>query len=1163
MKWSFYVPITLIEDSMVPLSDLVTLRSRFLRSVNLEKDFYIPTALEGYVPTPSVLSAATRIAGGVQSPASRAWSITGPYGSGKSAFALFLTKMLSPSSVGNPSLRPNVTVPLFDTDQAGFWPVLVTGGRAPLSESLLRGLEDAMAHFSILEEKNLPIGTVSLPFDESKWAASVSGREVAQAFEAAAKTVQGRIPNCRGLLVVVDELGKFLEYAALHPENGDVQALQEIAETAVRSTTYPLMVVTVLHQAFDEYAHRLPGTQQAEWRKVQGRFANIVFGDASEDAVRLVSGAIATTQVPPAAALRLAGTFEHWIEKSHQLRLQPPTLSGGEWDAALRESYPLHPLALLALPHVFRRFGQNERSLFGFLASAEPHGFTDFVTHNFLSSGNVPVLRLNEMYDYIVGALGSHLSNHARTGRLWLVTQDALLRCEGKPPVWAAVIKTIGLLHALGDSSRLSASSELLHFACDDYPADEIDVALAGMQAATFITYRHFKGAYRPYEGSDIDIEARLREARAEIGATVDPVQTAQRLPPVLPIVARRHSYETGTLRFFEVRACRPGDLNGDLSRPADADGLVLLCLAPDAESFAAAGETVRIRFSSRPEVVVCLARESDTLREAAGQVEALLRVDEETPELTTDTVARREVDERMLEATSVLQAEWDMLLRPHHEADTFWLWQGEQREGTLQSLLSQACDAAYPFAPTLKNELINRRQLSSTAASARRELITAMLTRASEARLGIVGWPPEASMYVSVLEETGLHRPISASLDQIIWGFSPPPDPTSKLARLWTEIEDFLFSGDLVPKPLTELQYRLTRPPFGVANGVIPVLLCCVLLCHSNEVILYEEDRFVTQLDAATFERMIKRPEDYGLQGCRVTGGRQAVVERFARGLLRNTEEPTLVNVVRALFRHFARLPQYTMNTRQLSSDARALRDVFKQARGPEQLLFVDLPILMECRPFAPDDDEENVTSFFVRWNSAMTALTNAYDGLLQRIEVAISVAFGAGDWAELRVRSAVIGAHISEQSLVAFVQRAADGSIERSKWLESIAAVVTGRPPFAWSDAEEKRFAPLLQPLAAAFSHSELLAFEKDKQAGKANFGESVGLRFAITQDTGEEDASLIILSKRDTVEADNLVEHVFDHFNATMKKSSHETRLAVIGQVMQRVMREKHDA
>lgn len=1154
------------EDGALPLSDLVAVRPRFLRSVNLEKDFYSPDALAGYVPTPSALTALARIAAGVQSLTQRAWSVTGPYGTGKSALVLLLTKMLAPPPVGDPTWRQSITVPLFEADTDGFWPVLVTGGRAPLGKSLLRGLQNAMDRLPT-EEASQPADMPGLfpEWELQSVSSEATGREVALAYEAGAQAVRDRVPHCQGLLVVIDELGKFLEYAALHPEEGDVQALQELAESAVRSTSAPLMIVTVLHQAFDQYAHRLPGTQQAEWRKVQGRFGDIAFGDAPEDAVRLVASAIASEPLPPAAAERLADTFTHWSKTSRELHLRPPTLSGGEWDAALRDSYPLHPLTLLTLPHVFRRFGQNERSLFGFLASAEPHGFADFLAHQALLPGSIPTLRVSDIYDYVVSALGIHLSGHAQAGRLWLVTQDALQRCEGKSPVWAALIKTIGLLHALGDAARLPASREILRFACDDFPPDEIDAALAQMQSATYITYRHFKAAYRPYEGSDIDIEARLREARAEIALAIDPVQTAQRLSPTLPLVARRHSYETGTLRFFEVRACRPADLEGDLSRPADADGLLLLCLAPDAVAFRAAENTARTRLTERPEVVVCLARETDALRDAAGQVESLLRVDAETPELLLDNVARREVDERLLEATAVLQAEWDALLRHQHGAETLWLWLGEPaNDSDLQPLLSRACDAAYPSAPPIKNELINRRQLSSTAASARRELITAMLTRAPDARLGIEGWPPEASMYVSVLEETGLHRPISELPGETVWKFFPPPDPGSPLARVWAEIEEFLFSGELKPRPLIDLQSRLTRPPFGLADGVIPVLLCCVLLCHSDEVLVYEEERFVTQLDAATFERMIKRPEDYALQGCKVIGERQAVVERFARGLFKNGEAPTLVNVVRTLFRLFARLPEYTVKTRQLPADARALRDLFKQARGPEQLLFVDLPNLLECRPFAPEEaDLENVAAFFTRWNTALGTLTTAYDALLERIEAALAAAFGTSDWAELRVRSAQIGAHLSEPKLTAFVQRASDETLERSKWLESIAAVVTGRPPFAWTDAEEKRFAPLLHPLAAAFAHSELLAFEKERQAGTIEPGEGIGFRLAITHDTGEEDASLVILSKAENVKVDELVEQMFGHFNATMEKHSHETRLAVIGQVMQKIMREKHHA
>src|SRR5690606_21230321 len=76
-----------------------------------------------------------------------------------------------------------------------------------------------------------------------------------------------------------------------------------------------------------------------------------------------------------------------------------------------------------------------------------------------------------------------------------------------------------------------------------------------------------------------------------------------------------------------------------------------------------------------------------------------------------------------------------------------------------IDELLSEAADATYPQAPRVWNELIVRRQLSSAAAKARRNLVEAMLTRASEEGLGLVGYPPERAIYESVLRAGGLHR--------------------------------------------------------------------------------------------------------------------------------------------------------------------------------------------------------------------------------------------------------------------------------------------------------------------------------------------------------------------------------------------------------------------
>ena len=67
--------------------------------MNLDRDAGSPAALDGYIVTPAVRRALSQIADGLgEEGGDRAWSLVGPYGSGKSAFAVFLADLLSPSA---------------------------------------------------------------------------------------------------------------------------------------------------------------------------------------------------------------------------------------------------------------------------------------------------------------------------------------------------------------------------------------------------------------------------------------------------------------------------------------------------------------------------------------------------------------------------------------------------------------------------------------------------------------------------------------------------------------------------------------------------------------------------------------------------------------------------------------------------------------------------------------------------------------------------------------------------------------------------------------------------------------------------------------------------------------------------------------------------------
>ena len=76
---------------------------------------------------------------------------------------------------------------------------------------------------------------------------------------------------------------------------------------------------------------------------------------------------------------------------------------------------------------------------------------------------------------------------------------------------------------------------------------------------------------------------------------------------------------------------------------------------------------------------------------------------------------------------------------------------------------------SVYPKTPILRNELINRRQISSQAASARRKLIGGMLDSQGQERLGINGYPPEMSIYLSLLFNTRNTSPCFGGLEDFI----------------------------------------------------------------------------------------------------------------------------------------------------------------------------------------------------------------------------------------------------------------------------------------------------------------------------------------------------------------------------------------------------------
>ena len=670
------------------------------------------------------------------------------------------------------------------------------------------------------------------------------------------------------------------------------------------------------------------------------------------------------------------------------------------------------------------------------------------------------------------------------------------------------LVKSIGMLNALGEFCHLGAEEAVISCAVDDAttPRAETSKALRELRERSLLTFRRFNNTYRIWEGSDVDIEERVAEGERKLRHSLGLADSVKQYLSMRPLVARRHSFETGALRFFTLRYLDdPGGIDyADVSTDG-ADGQVLVCLH---ESAAAADEfrKAALAATDRRDVVFVIPQQIGELRAAALELASLRWAWENTPELRDDRVARRELALRITDAEQLLRRCVEGLLDPRLEdaggSGCLWFCAGKERKARTPSdvsqLLSAICDDLYPSTPRVRNELIARRVLSSAAASARRNLIEAMLLHGDKPLLGIEGYPPERSMYESVLRSAGLHR----QLREGVWGFQGPGKKDEyNLCPSWECLTDTVFRGDAEPTRLDELFGRLARDPYGVMDGLHPVLLCAFLLVHADEMTLYREGTFVPAPSVADFEVLMRRPELFAVAGCRVTGGRAAVVERLASGL---SVKAATVPVVRALFQMVRGLPEFAWKTKRLSDRTVALRVAFSGARSPERFLFVLVPEALGLPEFGTSKAKaEEIERFFDLLNESLRewsacagqALDAARDVLLEGCGLPI----GVTGWERLRAEALRLENSVTDVQLLTFIRRVTQGG-SGNEGIESVVGLVAGRPPGSWGDDDVDGFRVAADGVAKPF----LIAC-----GGSRGDGNGLGLRDLGTRERRQAEA------------------------------------------------------
>ncbi len=271
------------------------------------------------------------------------------------------------------------------------------------------------------------------------------------------------------------------------------------------------------------------------------------------------------------------------------------------------------------------------------------------------------------------------------------------------------------------------------------------------------------------------------------------------------------------------------------------------------------------------------------------------------------------------------------------------------------------------------------------------------MLESADKIDLGIDKFPAEKAMYRALLAATGLHREVKG-----VWQFTPPDseaETRTRIGALWKMAEQFLELTELRAEPVSKLIDAFRRPPLGVKDGVLPVLLVSILQSFGDQLALFEEGRFIPFIGPETIERLMKNPETFSFQRFQIEGITRDLLRRYDS--LLTGEEPTkavsLLAVAKPLARFMMTLPDYTKRTRRsLSNEAMSIRDLFFSAKSPAELLLDALPHACGFKSFRGDsEDTRNVEPFARKLRTAVVELRVCYHALLQDVQSMLKRAF------------------------------------------------------------------------------------------------------------------------------------------------------------------------
>lgn len=865
-------------------------------------------------------------------------------------------------------------------------------------------------------------------------------------------------------ILVIDEFGKFIEFAVRNQPEKEIYFLQQLAEF-VATPENNCLLITTLHQSFDAYSSSfLNAAERNEWRKVKGRFKDLTFNEPVEQLLYLAAQRLSNDDIADQAIVQktLRLQAEHSIVKSDPNFLEE----------VCSRLWPLDIFSAYMLSVGLQRYGQNERSLFTFLEGE-------------LDRSNDRHFTISDIYDYLNHEFYSFLRSQKNFDfSVWRSVATGLERSEnlilGNQSIAQEIIKIIGLVTLLGHKGAKVNEQFFTEYLGHSYEIKEIEDSLQELEAKKIILFTRYNNAYRIIDGTDVDFAEELKQADKEVDGSIDIPTKLKENFQFSVVNAKSITYRVGTPRFFEyviseqpIQESPKGQIDGFInlifSEAIDLDNLVKIS-------------------SDKEEIIYAVFKNVESIRELLIDIE---RTTKAKSKHTDDKVARKEFE-------IILTSQKQLLNRNVIEAlftnQVSWYYLGEPKpiksQKELNKSLSLVCEKAYSKTPVFRNELINRHVMQGGNA-AKNPFFNKLVNEHHLPDLGFTPeeFPPQKTIYLTLLKETGIHVVNSTGTEF--------KKPTGTFEELWNTCATFLMSTKSEKRKISALYDLLSTKPFKLTPGFLDFWIPTFLFIKRDDFALFSDDEsYQPELTESHLYFFTRDAAKFSIKAFDVEGVKLDLYNKYRELLqLKNTDKinnQSLIESVKPFMVFYHHLNEYAKKTKRISPEAIALRQSIEKAEDPEKLFFEEFPkaIKMELKELLKED--ELFDEYILKLRGAIRDLQGCFDQLIDSIEKYIvtellnekQLAFS--EYKEkIELRFTKLKEHMLRPQQTALLIRLRSPLDDRNSWINSICHVLMGKSLEMLRDKEEELFK---EKLGAGFRELDnFVVLTKESKSGK----------------------------------------------------------------------------